>query len=90
MAKRVIISFYFLLVVSLLPVSAQELDSVLVKEGIMQTCRPLTYIADSAAKQASLDSIAVLLTGRWSLRIIEGGGISARKPDQEIILVLDR
>lgn len=90
MEKRVFSLFYLLLVASLIPVRAQQLDSVLIKEGIIQTCRPLIYVADSVAIQASLDSIAVLMTGRWSLRIIEGRGISARKPEKVVELALDR
>lgn len=90
MDKRVFSLFYLSLVASLIPVRAQQLDSVLINKGIMQTCRPLTYVADSVAIQASLDSIAGLMTGHWSLRIIEGGWIPAREPEKVVELTLDR
>ena len=90
MAKRVIISSYFLLVVGLLPVSAQELDSMLIKKGIMQLCPRLAYAKDSVAVKTSLDSIAMQMAGRWSLRIIESGWTAGRKPEKAVELLLDR
>lgn len=67
-----------------------ELDTVLMKNGIMQYCPRLSYVKDSVATQASLDSIATLMVGRWSLRIIESGWASPKKPEKVVELVLDR
>lgn len=89
MDKRVMSLVWLLMGANLIPATAQ-LDSVLIKGGIMQTCRPLKYVSDSVAIQASLDSIAQLMTGRWSLRIIEEGQIPARKPEKVVELTLDR
>lgn len=90
MGKRVISLFCFLMVGNLIPARAQQLDSVLIKQGIMQTCRPLAYLSDSVAIQASLDSITKLMIGRWSLRIVEGGWTAARKPEKMVELIFDQ
>lgn len=67
-----------------------QLDTVLMKNGIMQLCPRLPYLKDSMAIQVNLDSIAILMTGRWSLRIIESGWASPVRPEKKVELVLDR
>lgn len=89
MDKRVSILFWLLLLGGLTPAKAQ-LDSVLMKKGIMQLCPRLSYPKDSVAMQASLDSITILLAGRWSLRIIETGWAVPKKPEKDVELTLDQ
>ena len=86
---RVFSLFWILLLGGLTPAKAQ-LDSVLMRRGIMQLCPRLSYPKDSVAMQASLDSIATLLAGSWSLRIIETGWAAPKKPEKEVELILDR
>ena len=89
MDKRISSLLGLLLIGSLTPAKAQ-LDSVLMKRGIMQLCPRLSYPKDSVAMQVSLDSIAILLAGRWSLRIIETGWAVPKKPEKDVELTLDR
>ena len=92
MGKRIASLLLLLMVGSLTPSMAQtaELDTVLMKNGIMQPCPRLSYLKDSVAIHANLDSIATLMVGRWSLRIIESGWASPKKPERVVELVLDR
>lgn len=89
MNRRVISLFCLLVLLASMPAMAQ-LDSVLIKKGIMQLCPRLSYLSDSVAIRASLDSTARLMAGRWSLRIIENGWAAARPPERAVELIFDR
>ena len=89
MDKRVVSLFWLLILGGLTPAKAQ-LDSVLIKKSILQLCPALTYLSDSVALRISLDSTAMLMTGRWSLQIIESGWAVARKPGKVVELIFDR
>ena len=89
MDRRVMSLFWLLILAGLTPAKAQ-LDSVLIQKGIMQLCPKLSYLSDSVAIRNNLDSIATLMSGRWSLQIIESGWTAARKPEKVVELIFNR